>query len=74
VRWLIDSVLVDPRAPDAFFSSYRYYLKDRLNFPGTVSKSGLYDIGTSVAAGVNVDQKLTGQEIRSSQGSPDLSS
>lgn len=39
---LIESVLVDPRAPDAFVDSYRHYLKDVLGYRGTVKKSQLY--------------------------------
>lgn len=41
-RQLIDSVLVDPRAPDEFVEAYRHLLKDRLKFPGSVKKSLLY--------------------------------
>ena len=41
-RQLIDSVLVDPRAPDEFAQAYRHLLKDRLKFPGSVKKSLLY--------------------------------
>lgn len=39
---LIESVLVDPRAPDAFVDTYRHYLKDVLGFKGAVKKSLLY--------------------------------
>ncbi len=41
-RNLIESVLVDPRAPDEYVEAYRHYLKETLNFPGTVRKSSLY--------------------------------
>jgi hypothetical protein len=41
-RKLIDSVLVDPRAPDEYVEAYRKYLKDTLTFPGPVKKSQLY--------------------------------
>ena len=41
-RQLIDSVLVDPRAPEEFLEAYRHFLKDRLGFPGSVKKSLLY--------------------------------
>ena len=39
---LIESVVVDPRAPDAFVDSYRHYLKEFLGYKGTVKKSQLY--------------------------------
>ncbi|MDR7305126.1 DUF2971 domain-containing protein [Rhodoferax saidenbachensis] len=41
-RQLIESVLVDPRAPNEYVEAYRHYLKDELNFLGTVEKSQLY--------------------------------
>jgi hypothetical protein len=39
---LIDSVLVDPRAPNEHVDAYRSYLKNNLKFPGSVKKSQLY--------------------------------
>jgi hypothetical protein len=44
-RRLIDSVLVDPRAPEEFVAAYRHYLRDVLKFPGSVKKSQLYRSG-----------------------------
>jgi hypothetical protein len=44
---LIESVLVDPRAPDAFVDSYRHYLKNVLGYKGTVKKSQLYRSDTA---------------------------
>lgn len=41
-RHLIDSVLVDPRAPDEFVAAYQHYLTDVLKFSGPVKKSQLY--------------------------------
>ena len=41
-RKLIETVLVDPRAPDEYVEAYKYYLKDKLKFPGSVRKSSLY--------------------------------
>ena len=41
-RNLIDSVLVDPRAPDEFVAAYTAYIKGVLKFPGPVRKSQLY--------------------------------
>ena len=41
-RQLIDSVFVDPRAPEEFLEAYRYLLKDQLRFSGSVKKSLLY--------------------------------
>ena len=39
---VITSIWIDPRAPDAFVSAYKYYIKKKLKFPGTVEKSRLY--------------------------------
>jgi len=44
---IIKSVEVDPRAPEAFVAAFRHYLKERLNFPGSVSRSDLYSRTTS---------------------------
>jgi hypothetical protein len=44
-RQLIDSVLVDPRAPEPFVDAYRMLLKEKLKFPGSVEKSQLYRSG-----------------------------
>lgn len=41
---LIDSVLLDPRAPDELCNAMRHYIKDVLGFSGTVEKSKLYTI------------------------------
>ena len=39
---LIESILVDPRAPDAYVRAYRHVLVKELGFGGPVHKSGLY--------------------------------
>ena len=44
-RQLIDSVLVDPRAPEEFVAAYEHYLRDQLKFTGSVKKSALYRSG-----------------------------
>lgn len=41
-RQVIDSVLVDPRAPEEFVAAYSFYIRDALKFPGSVKKSQLY--------------------------------
>lgn len=41
---LITSIWVDPRAPDEIVKAYRFYLKEKLGFPGRVERSGLYAI------------------------------
>lgn len=41
-RKLVDSVLVDPRAPDEYVDMYRTYLAQTLRFTGKVEKSSLY--------------------------------
>lgn len=41
---VITSIWIDPRAPGPVVDAYTYYLKDKLKFPGTVKKSGLYVI------------------------------
>jgi hypothetical protein len=38
----INSVLVDPRAPDEFVRMYRHHLQSQYQFAGPVQKSGLY--------------------------------
>lgn len=49
-RDLIDSVLVDPRAPDEFVDAYKHHLKDKLGFKGSVKKSQLYRSGERLEA------------------------
>ena len=39
---VITSIWIDPRAPQAYVDAYKYYLKRKLKFPGTVEKSRLY--------------------------------
>lgn len=39
---VITSIWIDPRAPQPVVDAYTYYLKEKLEFPGTVKKSGLY--------------------------------
>ncbi len=40
---LIDSVAIDPRAPDQLVDVYKYYLRNRIKFRGHIIKSRLYD-------------------------------
>jgi hypothetical protein len=51
MRWLVDSILVDPRAPDAYVEAYKHYLKDKLQFSGSFGKSALYARGDEIDAG-----------------------
>lgn len=39
---LLTSIWIDPRAPDEIVNAYRFYLKEKLGFPGKVERSGLY--------------------------------
>lgn len=39
---LVQSVLVDPRAPIEFFRAYRHFLCEKLGFTGRVAQSALY--------------------------------
>ncbi|WP_324781036.1 DUF2971 domain-containing protein [Thiobacillus sedimenti] len=39
---LIESVLIDPRAPDPYVRAYKHFLKEQLGFPGRVAQSALY--------------------------------
>jgi len=39
---VITSIWVDPRAPDSIVEAYKFYLKEKLGFPGVVEKSRLY--------------------------------
>lgn len=41
---LIESILLDPRAPDEICHAMRHYLKEVLGFPGEVRKSKLYTL------------------------------
>jgi len=45
-RNLIDSVLVDPRAPREYVEMYSHYLRSVLGFKGHVAKSKLYEDST----------------------------
>jgi hypothetical protein len=47
---LLTSIWVDPRAPDEVLKAYRYYLKDKLGFPGKVERSGLYAVPDDLTA------------------------
>jgi hypothetical protein len=40
---VLTNIWLDPRAPGEVLNAYRYYLKDKLGFPGTVEKSKLYE-------------------------------
>ena len=40
---VLTNIWIDPRAPEEVLNAYRYYLKDKLEFPGTVAKSKLYE-------------------------------
>ena len=39
---LIESVLIDPRAPVPYVRAYKHFLKEKLGFPGRVAQSALY--------------------------------
>lgn len=39
---VITSIWIDPRAPDSIVEAYKFYLEEKLDFPGTVEKSRLY--------------------------------
>jgi len=40
---VLTNIWLDPRAPEEVLNAYRYYLKDKLGFPGTVARSKLYE-------------------------------
>ena len=40
---LIESILADPRMPEAVFASFKFYLKEKLKYEGLVSRSRIYD-------------------------------
>jgi len=40
---LILSVFADPRAPDAVVEVFKFFLKEKIQFKGSVAKSALYD-------------------------------
>lgn len=42
---LVDSILLDPRAPDELCHAMRHYFQDVLGFSGSVTKSKLYTVG-----------------------------
>lgn len=46
---VLTSIWIDPRAPAEVVNAYRYYLKDKLKFPGTVDRSHLYDAPDEVS-------------------------
>lgn len=39
---LIQTILVDPRAPKEFLSTFRFYMKNKLGFRGRIARSELY--------------------------------
>ena len=39
---LVETILVDPRAPDEFVQAYQHYFRDKLGFVGRIAKSALY--------------------------------
>lgn len=41
---LLTSIWIDPRAPDEMVKAYKFYLKEKLGFPGKVERSGLYAV------------------------------
>lgn len=41
-HFLIQSILVDPRAPKEFVGAYKYYLSEKLGYAGRVGQSALY--------------------------------
>lgn len=41
---LLTNIFVDPRAPDEVVKAYKFYLKEKLGFPGVVERSGLYAV------------------------------
>ncbi len=47
---LITSIWIDPRAPDEYVKAYKFCLKEKLGFPGTVAKSRLYDVPDQLVA------------------------
>jgi hypothetical protein len=47
---VLTSIWIDPRAPDEVVNAYKYYLKDKLQFPGIVEKSRLYGVPDVPAA------------------------
>ena len=47
---LITSIWIDPRAPDEVVKAYKFYLKEKLEFPGKVERSALYAVPEGLAA------------------------
>ena len=39
---LIESIWIDPRAPKEYIDAFKYYLKSKIKFRGTVAQSSLY--------------------------------
>jgi hypothetical protein len=39
---LVETILVDPRAPEEFLNTFSFYLKKKLGFRGRVARSELY--------------------------------
>lgn len=46
---LLTSIWIDPRAPDEIVKAYKFYLKEKLGFPGMVERSGLYAVPEDLA-------------------------
>ncbi|PVE44741.1 DUF2971 domain-containing protein [Limnohabitans planktonicus] len=47
---LLTSIWIDPRAPEETVKAYKFYLKEKLGFPGTVEKSRLYAVPDSLSS------------------------
>jgi hypothetical protein len=45
---VIDSILLDPRAPQELVDAFTYYFKEKLNFKGRVARSVLYKSPTRI--------------------------
>ncbi|WP_439638712.1 DUF2971 domain-containing protein [Nevskia sp.] len=45
-HWLIDSILLDPRAPDELAAAFTFYLKEKIKFKKRVAPSVLYKTQT----------------------------
>lgn len=55
---LIESILIDPRAPDELFDAFKYHLKNVIGFQGIIQKSALYKVPEIITTEPEEDLEL----------------
>ncbi len=53
---LIESILADPRMPDAVYKAFSSYVKDKIGFKGKFGKSKIYTTSDPLRVGYDDDE------------------